>query len=52
MVLSATTLLENIRKSGEEKIKTTLVEKDIDLSFDVGNLLSIDPNNLDEDWLK
>lgn len=48
-------LVENILQSAaekESKFKTTTVDKDIDVEIDEGNLLCIDPNQLDVKKLK
>ena len=47
--------VENILQSAaekESKFKTTAVDKDIDVEIDEGNLLCIDPNQLDVKKLK
>ena len=48
-------LVENILQSAaekESKFKTTTVDKDIDVEIDEGNLLCIDPNQLDTKKIK
>nr|CAB3265801.1 ribosome biogenesis regulatory protein homolog [Phallusia mammillata] len=47
MGVKAQDILENIRKDEEERIKSTTVEKDIDVNLDLGNLLAVDSNPLD-----
>lgn len=47
MAVKTVELLESIRKDEEEKLKSTSVQKDIDLNFDLGNLLAVDSNPLD-----
>ena len=48
-------LVENILQAAaekESKLKTTEVQKDIDVEIDEGNLLAIDTNPLDTKRLK
>jgi len=52
MVTKAKDVLEAIRLEEEEKLKSILVEKNIDLEFDLGNLLAIDANPIEDDQLK
>lgn len=52
MAIKAQDVLESIRQEEKQKLKSILVEKNVDLEFDVGNLLAIDLNQLDEDELK
>ncbi len=43
---------ESILAAQQAQYKSTEVEKEVELQFDVGNLLATDLNNLDEDELK
>lgn len=52
MTVNATELLEKIGKENEEKLKSIHVEKAIDLEIDVGSLIAVDNNLLDEQALK
>jgi len=52
MTVNATELLEKIGKENEDKLKSITVEKAIDLDIDVGSLLAIDNNLLDDQALK
>jgi len=49
MTVNATELLEKISKENEEKLKSIHVDKAIDLDIDVGSLLAIDNNLLDDE---
>ena len=52
MTVNATELLEKIGKENEEKLKSIHVEKAIDLEIDVGSLMAVDNNLLDEQALR
>lgn len=52
MTVDATELLEKIGKENEEKLKSIHVEKAIDLEIDVGSLIAVDNNLLDEKALR
>ena len=43
---------ESILASKQAQYKSTEVEKDVELQYDLGNLLVTDLNNLDTDELK
>ena len=49
MTVNAAELLEKIGKENEDKLKSIHVEKAIDLDIDVGSLLAIDNNLLDDE---
>ncbi|XP_039265046.1 ribosome biogenesis regulatory protein homolog [Styela clava] len=48
----ASQLLKNITEEEKEKLKSITVEKDIDLEFDLGNLIATDSNLLDSQAFK
>ena len=52
MAIKAQDVLESIRQEEQQKLKSILVEKIIDLEFDLGNLLASDFNQLDETKLR
>ena len=52
MATKAKDVLESIKRQEKEKLKSILVEKNIELEFDLGNLLAWDANPLEEDQLK
>ncbi|XP_076808178.1 ribosome biogenesis regulatory protein homolog [Clavelina lepadiformis] len=47
MAVKAAAIIENLRNEEQEKLKSTFVEKGIDLDLDIGNLLASDSNPFD-----
>ena len=52
MVTKVKDILDSIRQEEEERLQSILVEKNIDLEFDLGNLFALDANPIEEDQLK